>query len=68
MSDKIYKFIWWYIDIAIIIMAIIHSPVFYLETRRFGDWILFPSLFDTYSDGPNRKSYSLSSILSGDRE
>jgi hypothetical protein len=29
--------------------------------RRFGDWILSPSLGGTYSDGPNRKRLSLSS-------
>jgi hypothetical protein len=35
-------------------------PVFDLKTRRFRDWILSPSLGRTYSDGPNRKRWSLS--------
>jgi hypothetical protein len=28
----------WYMNITITVLDIIHRPVFYLETRRFGDW------------------------------
>jgi hypothetical protein len=42
-------------SIIITILDIIHRPVFRLETRRFGDWILSPFSYGTYSDGPNRK-------------
>jgi hypothetical protein len=44
-----------YINITITILDIIHCPVLYLETQRFGDWIPSPSSGGTYSDGPNRK-------------
>jgi hypothetical protein len=40
-------------------MDIIHRHVFYI-TRRFGDWILFPSSGGAYSYGPSIKSQSLS--------
>jgi hypothetical protein len=39
------------------------SPIFYLKSRRFGDWSLSPSSGGTSSDGPNRKSDSLSPYL-----
>jgi hypothetical protein len=41
------------------ILDIIHRPVFDFEARHFEDWILSPSSGGSYSDGPNRKSYSL---------
>jgi hypothetical protein len=53
----------WYINITITILDIMHHPVLCLKTQRFGDWILTPSSGGTYSDGPNRKSWSLSTDL-----
>jgi hypothetical protein len=52
----------WYINIrvTITILDIIHRPVFFLKTRRFGDWILSLSSGRIYSNGSNRKIYSLS--------
>jgi hypothetical protein len=44
------------LHITITILDIIHHPVFYLKTKRCGDWILSPSSGGTYSDGPNIKS------------
>jgi hypothetical protein len=42
--------------ITVTIPEIIHRPVSYLKTRRFGDWILSPSSGGSYSDEPNSKS------------
>jgi hypothetical protein len=50
----------WHINITITILNIIHRPVFYVkETQRFRDCSLSPSSGGAYSDGPNRKSWSL---------
>jgi hypothetical protein len=43
-----------YSFITVTILHIIHSPVFYLKTRRFGDCVLSSCLGRTYSVGPNR--------------
>jgi hypothetical protein len=41
------------LNVTITILNIIHRPVFYLKTQRFGDWILSSSSGGTYSEGPN---------------
>jgi hypothetical protein len=46
-------------SVTIVILDIIHRPVFYLKTRRFGDWILSSSSSGTYLDGPNINIESL---------
>jgi hypothetical protein len=45
---------WHWLQETLIVLSLIH------KTRHFGDWILSPSLGGTYSDRPNRKSWSLS--------
>jgi hypothetical protein len=47
------------------VLDIIHRPAFYLKTY-FGDRILSPSSSGTYSDGSNRKIYSLPSDTRND--
>jgi hypothetical protein len=49
------------LNITITILDIVHRPVFYLKTRRFGNWIIFSPEVDPTQDVPNRKSCSLSS-------
>jgi hypothetical protein len=42
-----------FVFLFITILEIIHCPVFYLNTRRFGEWILSASPGGIYSNGPS---------------
>jgi hypothetical protein len=53
------------IIITITILDIIHRPVFYLRTRRFGDWILSPSSGGTHCGETLEKELV---FVSGDRD
>jgi hypothetical protein len=54
LFERLIKNIWY--SVTITILDIIHRPIFYLRTWRFGDWILSPSSGGKYSDEPDRKS------------
>jgi hypothetical protein len=42
------------INTIIVFVDIVHRHVFYLNSQRFGDWILYPSSGGIYSVGPKR--------------
>jgi hypothetical protein len=49
----------WYINVTIAISYVIHSPVFHLKSRRFGDWFLSPSSVEPNQSGEkDRASFS----------
>jgi hypothetical protein len=45
--------LWWYINTSIMFLDIIHHCAF-IQTQRFGGWILSPPSRGTYSVGPSR--------------